>query len=648
SGVEWFGAGLFLVSLILFRHCEKLIRAESAEAYRRLAGGLSLLSLTALARLYQGIGAFQQVPFLSEAVFFDLVYWVIVIAGGAMIVNGAAYWLPLARENKQLNQDKIALLDLIRRIEQLIGVESRLDTILTHALQYMKEASNLGSGLVFKFSTDGTHLRIVSGTPDFDGDVKQLEQAICSRVKDHQATGTTVDLSRLIADCLAQEQGEPAITIPVEVTGRMIGAFAFWSKDHAEPEPDVRLVLQLEADVIARKVATDSLNLRARSREERAAWQENTRVSVEAASDTRLKFAALSKAIAERFQVDTVTLSVMPQKSRVRRFTWTRGDRTLVEHQLPAVSIDSLTGPAFYAGDTVVYHDLSQERRPVREEVLTVRPIGSLAALPIRITEDVTTVLTLTSEYENSITEGIVADIKQLSPLVALLVLPDLLREIDRRKTERLERLAHTLNAIGSGDSRQSSLMALAGLAAEEYDADLIRLSQIDETGMFLESRALVSAGSLRCTVPAHGRIILSLAPIHEQVLKTGLSMVVSRSGDKPGLSGIETTQTLAEGVRHAAIIPILQDGKSIGVITLGAVGHELTETQDSSGLAFAETLAAIAGIYLMSEAHTSISRSREMSRRESFSKAVLPGEADSSIDVNGSVRARVHADIFS
>ena len=148
-GVEWFAVGFFLVSLILFRQCEKPIKAESVEGYRRLMGGLILLSLTALARLYQSIGMLQQVPFLSETIFFDLVYWVMVIAGGAMIVSGAAHWLPLARQNKQLSQVRIDRLDLLRRIEQLIGVENRLDTILTHALQYMIEASNLGSGMVF-------------------------------------------------------------------------------------------------------------------------------------------------------------------------------------------------------------------------------------------------------------------------------------------------------------------------------------------------------------------------------------------------------------------------------------------------------------------------------------------------------------------
>lgn len=648
TGFEWLAAGFFLASLILFRQCEKLIKAESAEGYRRLAGGLGLLSLTALARLYQDIGMFQQVPFLSETVFFDLIYWVMVIVGGAMIVSGAAHWLPLARENRQLSQEKIARLDLIKRIEQLIGVESRLDTILTHALQYMKEASNLGYGLVFKFSSNGEHLRIVSGTSDFEGDGLELEQAICARIKARRASGTTGDLSRFIADCLAHEQGKPDITIPVEVTGRVIGMFAFWSKDRAEPGPEVRLVLQLAADVIARKVAMDSLSLRFRNREERFAWQEKTRTSVEAASDTRLRFAALSKAIAERFQVDTVTLSVMPQESRVRRFSWTRGDRTLVEHQLPAVPIDSLTGPAFYAGHTVVYHDLSQERQLIREEVLTARSTGSLAALPVRITEDVTTVLILTSEQENAFTDGIIAEIRQLSPLIALVVLPDLLQMTRQREAGRIERLAHLLNSVGSEDSRQSILIALASLVSEEYGADLLRISQIDETGTFLESKALVSSVPLQCTVPAHGRIILFLTPLHENVLKTGMSMVVPHGGDKTAYSEIETTQTLSEGVKHAAIIPILRDGKSIGVMTLGAVDHELTGARDSGGLAFAETLAAIAGMYLMSEAHASISRSREIARRELLKEAALPGETDSRIGINGPGRVRVHADIFS
>jgi transcriptional regulator with GAF, ATPase, and Fis domain len=141
-----------------------------------------------------------------------------------------------------------------------------------------------------------------------------------------------------------------------------------------------------------------------------------------------------------------------------------------------------------------VYHDLSQERQPIREEVLTARSTGSLAALPVRITEDVTTVLILTSEQENAFTDGIIAEIRQLSPLIALVVLPDLLQMTRQREAGRIERLAHLLNSVGSEDSRQSILIALASLVSEEYGADLLRISQIDETGTFLESKALVSS----------------------------------------------------------------------------------------------------------------------------------------------------------
>jgi transcriptional regulator with GAF, ATPase, and Fis domain len=647
TGVEWLAVGFFLVSLILFRHCEKPIKAESVEGYRRLTGVLTILSLTALSRLYQSIGVFQQVPFLSETVFFDLVYWVMVIAGGAMLVSGAAHWLPLARQNRQLSQVKIARLDLLRRIEQLIGVENRLDTILTHVLQYMREASNLGAGVVFKFSSHVQQLRIVSTTPDFEGDARELERGICSRIRARQAAGKTVDPVCFLADCLAQEQGRPAITIPIEVTGHAVGMFAFWSKDRAELEPDVHLILQLAAGVVARKVAIDTLSLRLRNREERAAWLETTRTSVEAASETRLRFVALSKAIAERLQVDTVTLSVVPQGSRMTRFTWSRGGRTLVEHLLPTVPVDRLTGPAYHSGQTVLYHNLSDDRQPGREEVLTMGSSRSLVAIPVK-SEDVTIVLTLTSAQKNAFSNEIVAELRHLSPLITLVVLPELMQRARRIESRRMEKLAHMLSCFASEGNQQSVLIALAGLASEEYGADLLRVSQIDETGMFLESKVLVSAVSLQCSVPAHGRIILSLAPVHERALKIGMPIVVSQSGDDSVFSEIETAQTLANGIKHAAIIPVLRDGKSIGLMTLGAVDHELAGVRDIGDLAFAEALAAVASMVLISESPLSLSTSSDNERQTRLKKAALPVGIGSGIDSDSPRRVRLHADMFS
>jgi len=646
-GIEWYAAGFFLIVLIIFRQCENAIKAESSEGYVRLAGGLAILSLTALGRLFQNIGMFQQAPFLSETVFFDLTYWVLVIAGGAMIASGAAHWLPLMRRNNQINQAKIARLDLIRRIEQLTGVENRLDVILTNALHYMQEAFNPGPGIVCKCSGDCRLVRVVSVSPDFKGNAQDIGQTVASRVKARQAAGKTMDPMRFLGDCLAQEQGRPVVTIPMEVAGHVIGMFAFWSRDREELDSDARLILQLAADIIARKVVIDSLNLRIRSQEDYIVWQEQTRASVEKAPDTRLKFTALSKAISERLTMPCVSLSIVNSGGRTSRFTWADG-RALIESQLPQPSNENLVAVAINRGQPLVYRNLSQVPEARRAEVLVAQSARSLAVLPFRIAENVNVVLTLSCNRENAFDGSRIAEIGSLSPLITALLLPDLLQEARRREGSRIERLSEVLRAIDFQESRQSVLSALAGLLTEEYNADILRLSLTDESGMFLESQVLVTAESRRCSVPADGRIILSLAPVHERVLMTGLPVVISRQEMSERLSDIEISQTLAEGVRQMVIIPIVKDERNIGVMTMGSINGELAGVADPGGLASAEIVAAIVSEYLTFEGRGTEKTLPQTTRWNRLKTTTSAGESGVFAGGRSRVERRSYADIFS
>jgi transcriptional regulator with GAF, ATPase, and Fis domain len=545
------------------------------------------------------------------------------------------------RRNSQVSEAKIARLELIRRIEQLTGVENRLDVILSNALHYMHDVFNPGPGIVCKCSSDCGVVRVVSVSSDFHGDAKEIEQTVASRVRARQAAGKTVDPVRFLADCLAQEHGRPAVTVPMEVAGHVIGMFAFWSRDREEPDSDVRLILQLAADIIARKVAIDSLNLRIQSQEEQTSWQEQTRVSVEKALDTRLKFAALSKAMSERFTVQSVSLTFVHVGERMSRFTWTEG-RVLIEYQLPRLSHESLVAIALEHGQPVVYRNLSEVPESWREELLIAPSACSLAVFPIRIAENINAVLTLSYDREDALDRRSIAEINGLSPLMMALVLPDLLKEARRREGSRLEKLSHALKATDFGESKQTILSTLASLVLEEYDADILRLSLTDESGMFLESQVLVTADSRRCSVPADGRIILSLAPVHQRVLMTCESTTISQHDGAGSLLDFEMSQTLAEDVSQVAIVPLIAKGRSIGVMTMGTVHNRLAGVDEPGGLALAEIVAAIASEYLTFDMRRAENALREPVRWNRLRQPASVGGKRSP------EQRRVHADIFS
>ena len=139
ESADWPMSVFLLIALVLVRGFQKQIKTVSTRSYDNIAGGLVVLVIAAVARIYHATGLLESVPFLSETVFFDLAYWIGVITGATLVISGVADWLPLARDYRRYHRSRIEHLDLLRKVEQLVGVENRVETVLSTTLQYMVE-----------------------------------------------------------------------------------------------------------------------------------------------------------------------------------------------------------------------------------------------------------------------------------------------------------------------------------------------------------------------------------------------------------------------------------------------------------------------------------------------------------------------------
>jgi len=599
---DWMVVGFFLVALILIRRFQHQIRAESLEGYRRAAGGLSFLSLAALSRLYFGLGWFEGVPFVSETLFFDLAYWIVVIAGGALLVTGVAEWLPLARSRRRYSADRIARLELLRRVEQLVGVENRLDNVLANTLHYMREAMSLTSGAVFKLSAAGDRLTMVASTSGFPVEPHLLEQTIRLRMRDHWGERSPAAVGRRLLEVLPPELDRPILSLPIEVRQHSVGFFVFWDKAGREIDTDDRLILRLAVDVIARKIDMDRLVIHNRSNLDRQLWFEQMDATVAEAADTRQRFVALARGLARQASFDTLAVTVMTPDSRgLVRYTYGTSGQVLVEKGRSPVSPEAVTAPAFHSGQTVVHHDLTPDRQPTRDEIITPGAVRSILAVPIPIGDHGRIVVTLAAERRGAFGSTVQALIRRLRPIIVSVVLPDIVEATSRRDLRRLEKLTRLVQMSAEPEPEKAVLQAVACLAAEESGADLVRIALLDESGKFLESKALAATVPLQGMIPADGQMILSLMPLHERALQTGQPQFVGSAPGSSALTDIEARQAFTEGVGAAAIVPLVNAGESTGVISMAGLKPDSSLVVDSRMQLFAEALAAAAALKMTS-----------------------------------------------
>jgi len=596
STVNWLATFFFLAALVMIRKFQSQIRSESSVGFRHLSSGLAFLALATLIRLFYGLGYFSQVPFLSETLFSDLAYWILILAGGALMVNGASEWLPLARQNRKLSQQRIDRLELLHRVQQLVGVENRIGTILATTLQYMQAQMEFSAGAVFEFSAFGDDLTLAALTTVFPIERLQFEKSVSANFAGRRKEEKIVDASRCLVDCLPPGLGRPAVVVPIRVSQRVTGSFVLWN-DAKRVDADDYLLLQLAVNVIAAKIGQESVKPISSPDEYRTSWLAELQQELTRASDTRQRFSLLARRLAKQVPYDNLALALVQRsRSQMTRFSYGVGGQILVENHLPVPPLQAVSSPAYEAGRMVVHDELDAKRQPAYSEIITSGPVRSLLAMPVRVNDDFLAVLTLVSENSGAFGPWERETVQEIQAAAVVTVMPAIMDAEERRGLARLERVARLAGRIGENQLLREPAMEIAGLVADETGADVVRVALLDETGAFLESKAIAWSIPMVVCVPADGEMILSLMPCHAQALKNCRTVKVVSTEGANGLTPIEARQVFNEDVKFATIVPLMSGSHAIGTVTVGYIGDTSTVAEETGGLRFVEAAASALG----------------------------------------------------
>ena len=137
--VKWIVPLIPLLALVAVLKLKRQVSAEGSSSYYQIISGLIILSVVSVAQTYYAQGLLASVPFLSEPVFNDLISWIATITGATFLVSGVTRWLPLSRAYRKYNRERVLKLEFVKKVEQLVGVETRLDEVLDKTLEHMLE-----------------------------------------------------------------------------------------------------------------------------------------------------------------------------------------------------------------------------------------------------------------------------------------------------------------------------------------------------------------------------------------------------------------------------------------------------------------------------------------------------------------------------
>lgn len=607
----------FVLALTSVLKLRNQIRSFNPESYNAIAGGLALLALSAMARTYHSLGLFDDLPFLSVTLFYELTLWILAIAGAAMMVSGVSTWLPLARKHYRYSEARLRRLELLKHIEQLVGVENRLDAILDRSCQHIVDHFGLAGGMVFKYSDRRKRLVYVSGTSWPKVDPASLGSLTLDDSRLGLLLGGEPYDNGKILQSRPTDMPRPWRVMPMLIRGRFVGFYALWASKEKRFVNDDEMTLRLAIDIVVRKIEQDRMTLQLNSTFAKCDLQKRIAHIIHEAEDVKEAFSGCVAAIRKVASADYAAFSILDSRGGIlRRYSCGKDTGVLVEASMARPSASAPSAQTFMLARSTVVALAPGKQRLESSELLAATTAQSMAAFPVAAGGIPKGVLLVASDQPSAYSGSTMSILQQATEQMVALIDKDAHGNLAESHSRRTQRVASIL----AGAIRQTQdqiCRAAAQLIADETDADAVRITTVEDRGSFLKSRAFVYRHDAMGSAPQSGSLITSLLPLHGEVLKSGesrLELAVDRdSGDER----LEMRQVFGMQPSATLLTPIIVDRTTIGVLAVAQDTATPAFTSNETRQ-FADLVAAVISIAMRRGESERPLQQRQVKQRES------------------------------
>lgn len=225
-----------------------------------------------------------------------------------------------------------------------------------------------------------------------------------------------------------------------------------------------------------------------------------------------------------------------------------------------------ITGWVAETGQPLLVPDVSQDPRYLG----AVSEIRSEMCVPLKIGERVIGVIDVESDQVNAFSEDDLRLLSTLAGQLATTIENAHLFAETKRNANDLALLLGTSTAISSTLDLDQILETVARQITTSLVATFCRITLLDGTGENLVIRATSPIRRQEAKNGFGRRCPLATVPWHQQVIETAEPVILRQDVPERALSDEERKVALTEGVKSAALIPLIVGGRVLGVISMG------------------------------------------------------------------------------
>lgn len=576
---------LFLAALVLITRLKDFFKSVSQEDYRKISAGLVVLTLSAVVNLMHRNLLFSKLPFVAEQLFADVVFWSANLTGMILVLTGVARWLPVYQKYLDRKYQTNREAEIIRYVEQIVQIESRLHQIINNTVAKVKDVYNLKDGSAFLYShknrkfhqggLSATNLIFDLNSPAIAPLVNAFEKGEVERFND-------------LVNILNVTETKDLLAFPLEVEGKLCGLFAFEQDEQLSREQIDNIKLTIA--IIAQKIKTDCL---VQSRQGKASL-ENEIAQLESRlnfkNQTHQNLALIYEYLRRKLDYNFATVAIYNNDNSIKEYSISdQTNSILIKTNYQSDNRPTLAGTMKTERNLINIADLACETELAVDSYLLKSDIRSILALPIFSGKELIGMIAVASQKLNSYNVAAETILKAtVNPVSRILGFEKsnsaLTRQNNRQKmiNQLIGKLAYNINP-------EAINRYAAGMIKNELDYVLVRICAFEDN--FVVTKALALSDAERQTAPDNATLILDLMPAHRLLSVKGEPLYIEQNGCNPIVES-EQSQFFGEGLSRTLLYPIKQASKTVGVISLGDV--DSSNKFDRSDLIFLEAVSGI------------------------------------------------------
>jgi hypothetical protein len=509
-----------------------------------------------------------------------------VIVGSILLVGGLSEYLPAARHARRFSRERFRRLELIKKIDQLVAVESRQPDLFAQALQHIMEQYGFTAGAAFRYAGDGTLacLRAEGLYTDaaISGETVSFKSDALTGV-DHG------DVDRPAVSSWPDDSPAPDLVLPVRNDGQVEAVFAFAAKPQVLDEDDI-LNLKIALDSLARKVRAERQDARRLRTAGERKWVQQLSQDMDYKAGLRANLSKLAEVFSR--EVEGATLICLSHRSdrRIDRYTVGANGAFLRE---PGLSADRIC-------NAFVEVCCGKAARLVRLEEdssseLTRLGLRRAAAAPVRPGTECSGALIIAWSDKIEAPSGNVLDrLMQSAPLLdPLLALEQVRRDNSRFEKQRSELIGFLQRVAKEGDLAEC-LQGAAELLAAELGSSVVRISTYEADGQHLRSRGLAVSRACALTGEVDAVMDLDSTPYHRLVRDTRRLMLINQQDTRRRIEATEARLIGTEELRSALLVPVVVNDMVLAVISIADLREWSKDRWDHGSIQFANTVAHV------------------------------------------------------